>query len=230
MSNQELAEWAGKSKSYIEKRKKYWCENQLSKYANYKMAYGGVEIIEIIEPVFQGPGLKEVRKNFINYWGNGKEKIDSNKNCWYKMEDNMVNQLSETTGIEYVGMVKREKYGVPGKRTGTDGQSYWVFCKIIQGEAYSFSEEEEKIKKSLEDIYLKDQKKNVYKLKALRQALKEQEITQEEYSQMLEDIIEYEMGWAEFVEALQKKLGCQVGFRQRLEDGSWKVPEGSFVF
>lgn len=229
MTTQELADWSGKSLQNLQDHKKAWCERQLSKYAKFKIVRGGVEILEIFFSVYETSGKKEVKKKFKKYWGNGKENIDSLGNCWSKLKTNMTNDISDITGIAYVGLAKREAYGVPHKREGKLGKSQWVFCKIINGEAYSFTEEEQAIKAELEDRYLCGQKTLIYKLKSLKQSLIEKEITLEEFEVLSNDIMDREYGWEQFINALMERLGCVVGFRQELEDRAW-VEEGEFTF
>ena len=88
MSNQEIADWGNISKSYLEKRKDKWCKKNLSSKAKYKIVRGGVEILEIYDPVFSSSGKQEVHNKYLDYYGNGKQKIDSCINCYNKIKSN----------------------------------------------------------------------------------------------------------------------------------------------
>ena len=85
MTTQELANWSGKTLENLHNHKKKWCETQLVKYATFELVRGGVNIIQIINPIYETSGKKEVEKKFDKYWGHDDIKIDSGLNCWNKI-------------------------------------------------------------------------------------------------------------------------------------------------
>ena len=99
MSNEEIINWAQISSNYFLRIRKSWCEKQLSKYAKYNLVKGGVEILEIIKPVYVSNTKKEVEKNFSKCWGYEGYNIDTCKNACRKMQkilDNKINAADIT--------------------------------------------------------------------------------------------------------------------------------------
>lgn len=147
MSNKELAAWSHKSEKYLTDKKRAWCEKNLSKYAEYRDARGGVYITKIIMPVYATKPKKQIEKNFEKYWGTKEFKADTCKNCLDKMRGKLENiEIKETTLYDYTCQVKREMFGIPirDRYPGYKGKSRFVYCKInSSGEAERFTPEEE---------------------------------------------------------------------------------------
>lgn len=216
MSNQEIADWGNISKSYLEKRKNKWCKKNLSSKAKYKIVRGGVEILEIYDPVFSSSGKQEVHNKYLDYYGNGKQKIDSCINCYNKIKRAGVIKapLSDSTLYSYVCSSRRKDFGVSKKYDGELGHSQWVFCKIMpNGDVELFTEQEQEIKKKLEQKYLKSNTGVIYESRAIISAYKQKEITKEEYDEMLEELLTTEVGWDIFEAKFAEAIGYPVDFR-----------------
>lgn len=225
MSNEEIINWAQISSNYFLRIRKSWCEKQLSKYAKYNLAKGGVEILEIIKPVYVSNTKKEVEKNFSKCWGYEGYNIDTCKNACRKMQkilDNKIN-AADITIYSYICLTKREQYGVSNKYEGSIGESRQVFCKKINDEFIPFTEEEEKIKNELANKYLCTNKDKIITMKGLKSAYANGEITLDEYNEGIDELIDNEMGWLAFQEAFEKAIGCEVTFATLLIDNGIKI-------
>lgn len=226
ITTEEMAEWALLTPSYLNKNKKKWCEKHLTKYAKYQLKYGGVEIIEIFNPTYHSPLKTKVSKAFDSCWGNGREKIDKCTNAANKIR-NKINDpdANPNTIYQYTCTTKREFYGVPKKRGGIKGDSRYVLCKWINGEAYSFTEEEEKIKKELMSKYLQTREQQVIDMRAAKEAYLNHEITKEEYNETINSTLDTDVGWIQFIEKLQEAIDAEVGFGTLLEDNILLIRE-----
>lgn len=217
----EMAEWCDKSLDTFKKNRKRWSETKLVRYADFELKRGGIEILKVKDPVYNQSGFKEVQNKWRPYWGYNGLSIDSSKACWNKLKPNLTTELSDRTGQVYISKIKCEDYGVPfkkNKREGKKGHCNYVFCKIVNGIPEPFTEEEEKIKKELENKYLKTWKQCTYDIQALAAALKQNEISEEEYFEMLNVVIETKYGWEQFQTALEEAIGYPTDFRQELID------------
>ena len=213
MATKELAEWGGVSEKYLLSQKKRWCVNTLSKYAKYEIVKGGVTILEIMQPVFQSKVKKQVEKHFDECWGNKDFKADTCRNVANKLKKLITaDAVSDQTLYTYTCLTKREFYGVPKCYNGKYGDCHYIFCKKINGEALPFTEQEEKIRKTLFKIYLEGAEQQVLDLQAVKESYKNKEITEEEYLNAIEGIMENDCGWTLFVTRLEETLGCEVGF------------------
>lgn len=236
MSVEDLADWSQRSANTIKKDKKKWCEKNLSLYADYHYVYGGVEILSIKEPIFQGSGYKEVQQKYPKYWGTKGFPADTNINCWRKLKKNMTNPIKDSVGQAYISKARVEDYGIAiknRKKEGRFGRCYYVFCKIINGEAYPFTPEEEKIKQELKEKHLKTDADVVFELKCLSLALENKEIKEKEYTERVKDITATKLGWDAFQEALEKAIHCETDCRVFLEGNAIKIygiKKGKFEF
>lgn len=225
MSSQELADWSGQTSSHISNNKSKWCKKHLIKKAKYKGVYGGVEILEIYDPIFSSSGKQEVHNKYLDYYGNGKQKIDSCINCYNKIKRAGVIKapLSDSTLYSYVCSSRRKDFGVSKKYEGELGHSQWVFCKIMpNGDAELFTEQEQEIKKKLEQKYLKSNTGVIYESRAIISAYKQKEITKEEYDEMLEELLTTEVGWDIFEAKFTEAIGYPVDFRIELVENGIK--------
>lgn len=232
MSTNELAEWSSRKETTISKGKGKWCERFLSSHAKYNLIRGGVEILEIYDPIFSKSGKEEIHSKYLDYYGNENNKIDNCKNCFKKMKRaNAVKaQISDDTYYNYICASKREDYGVPKKYHGSKGFARWRFVKIMpNGEAEEFTDEEREIKSELEDKYLKTNKQLIYEAQAIITGRKEKEYSQEECDTMLEELLTTETGWNVFRRELEKAVGCRVDYRQELKDDEI-IKKGYFCF
>lgn len=216
MTTDELAEWADRSSRYLQDHKKKWCEKNLQKYADYDLVRGGVCITKIYNPIFQSSGLQEVRQKYLTYWGKDGLKIDSTGNCWDKLSPHMVNELKDKTGCRYIGLCRREDFGVARKTNkykGRKGECHYVFCKRINNEPVLFTEEEYRIKDELAKKYLKKvTEEDSVEVQALAKDYKNGEITAEEYAEIMAEIVSHDYSWFKFQTALEEAIGCETDF------------------
>ena len=233
MTDKELAEWCDKNLDGFKKNRSRWLKTQFSKYAEYTLAgRGKINITKIINPVYSASGKKEVATKFDEFWGNGTDRIDTNANCWRKMRNSMIAQLSDSTGQNYVGQIKRQDYGIAAhknQRNGEKGYCRYVFCKVIDGNGYFFDEEELRIKKELEQKYLCSHAKYAYMQQALYEDYKQGGLTKEEYIEALMETVEYDYDWAKFKEAFEQAIGYTVDFKTLLIDDE-VIPSIEFDF
>lgn len=234
MTVEQLAEWAGRKPSSLSNNKKRWCENNLQYYAKYELVRGGVKILEVINPYFTTSGRQEVRQKYLSYYGHDGIKADTARNCWEKMKPHIKADIADNSGISYTGEARREDFGtVKGnKRKGKKGSSRFVFGKIVNGEFYYFTEEEEAIKKELCKKYFHDVKvEYIEEQQALNWALKHKEITVEEYAESMQALLDKDVNWIDFQIALDDALGCETGFRVLIEEHAWSpLSEEEFDF
>ena len=201
MTTQELAEWAGKSAKYIADHKKKWCNTNLTKYAEYELIHGGVNIISIKQSIFITSGLQEVRDKWRQYWGYDNIPIDTNTKCWMKLSSEMVNEVKFETGRRYVGQCRRENYGVARKHNkydGIKGHCNYIFCKSINDKPVLFTEEELKLKTELANKYLKSNEQEEAERQALTKEYRRGDISQEEYAEAMAELTANNRGWIEF--------------------------------
>lgn len=229
-----MAEWCNKSLASYKKNRKRWAETKLAKYADYQLQRGGIEILSVKDPIYSPSGRKEVKEKWRSCWGNNGFDADTNKDCWQKLKPELINTISDSTGYRYLSEAKCEQYGVAYRRRareGTKGSSRYVFCKIIDGIPVPFADEDLKIKAELEKKYLKTSTDQIYELQALAADYKRGEITSEEYSEALTEIIDCDYGWEPFQRELNKQLGCYTDFRVLIEDRAWEIsPDDPFDF
>lgn len=225
MSNEEIINWAQISPNYYLRIRKAWCEKQLSKYAKHRLVKGGVEILEIIEPIYGTTAKKEVEKNFSKCWGHEGHNIDTCKNACRKIQKVLNNKIdvADATIYSYVCLTKREMYGVPKKYEGSIGESFYVYCKIVNNEYIPFTEEEEKIKKELAKKYLCTNTDRIIDLKAIKAAYQNGELEREDYEKAIDEIVDYELGWLAFQEAFEKAIGYPTAFATYLQDNAIKL-------
>lgn len=235
ITTEELADWAGISLKYLQDRKNVWCNKHLSKYANYKLKRGGVEIIEIFQPYYQTNGKKEVKEKYYEYWGTPEFRVSSPSDCWNAMKGDMTNILKDSTGRAYVSQSKCEEYGVPykkRKRGGSKGDCRYVFCKIKDGQYCPFTEREEEIRKKLNKKYFANREKEAYEMQALFSDFTKGNLTQEEYTEAVQELVSTDKGWIAFQNAFENAIGYLTDFAQLLEDNAIKTyaKEGEFEF
>lgn len=233
MTTQELADWGNVSLSYLQDRKKAWCEKQLSKHAKYQLKRGGVEILEIYIPMLLTSGKKEVEEKYLKHWGTPEYLVDTNKECWEKLKQDMKNELADSTGRAYISQARCADFGVAYKsrrREGTKGYCHYVFCKIVNGKPEPFSLEEEAIRKDLSKKYLSSREEEAYEMQALLRDFKEGNITKEEYCEAVSDTIANDKGWMQFQRAFEEAIGHITDFKIKLEPNAWEIPQGEFIW
>lgn len=231
VSSEELAEWSQRTSHYITNNKKKWCENFLSHYAEYELVRGGVIITKIIESVFNGPAKQQVANLFDSCWGTPTLKVDRCKYASEKIYKKLTGtKPKEKTVYSYTCLEKRKRYGVPKKRPGTHGESHWVFCKIVDKHYELFTPKEEAIKKELMKKYLASREDQVLEMRAAKADYEREEITKEEYQQIVDNILATDTGWDEFIQNFEKAIGYRTDFATLLEERAWTVQEGNFDF
>ena len=222
MSTQDLANWAQLSSGYLSKKKKAWCEKQLYKYARYRLVTGGVEILEIYEPVYHSSAKKDVEKHFMKCFGTKDFKADQCKSVCEKIKDKLnVLTVSDETYYSYTCQTKREWFGVPKKREGTHGYCQFVYCKVVNDEFVPFTEEEDKIRKELIKKYFnKEHEEDVFTVQAAKKAYKRKEITKEELYEIIEQVSDNEIDWIGFTAEFEKTIKARTAFATLIvEDG-----------
>lgn len=204
MSNKEVAEWGGITEAYFSKNRKSWCERVLSKYAEYELKRGYINIIKVIDPIRNPKVKKQIEKNWDKCWGTEDFPVDTCKRAAIKMQPliKFENIIKPNTFYNAVCATKRDLFGIPKKRDGRWGTSKWVFCKvrIDTGDACPFSSDELDMKKKLQERYFGNGYEKYEELKAARIALKRKEITKEDYDKVLEIILDYDKDWECFEE------------------------------
>ena len=193
------------------------------------MVRGGVNILKIVNPIFDTPAKKQVENLFEKCWGDNGLKIDRCINASRKIYDAMHNpKAKEKTVYAYTCDVKRTRYGVPKKRQGTHGNSRWVFCKVTPDLRYElFTEEEEQIKKELMQKYLSTREEQVIDMRAAKQSYESNEITLQEYQEIVDTILATDIGWDAFVFNFEQAIGCRTDFATLVEDRAW-IEEAPF--
>lgn len=215
MTNQELAEWFGISISSFKNRKKSKLK-ELDAFAKFKDVYGGVEILEIYNPVYskKGSASKQIIfDEFLNEWN--ESGLDTVSNVTKKIYFKRGNDLTvvEQTGYRYALQARDEYFGKPYLDMGKLGKCMYVWCKKeVTDEGVIilslFNEEEQAIKKELMTKYFKtDEEKDVM----LAEMVKAGEITKEQaYDKMTEMRGLNEEGFMGFKVALEEALGASI--------------------
>lgn len=215
MSNQELADWFGIGISSFKNRKRKKLE-ELSTFAKWEDAYGGVNILEIYNPVYskKGSAAKQIIfDEFLNEWD--KSGLDTVSNVTDKIYFKRGNELTvlKQTGYKYALQARDEYFGKPYLDMGKLGKCMYVWCKkevTDEGAVVLtlFNEEEQAIKKELMTKYFKtDEEKDVM----LAEMVKAGEITKAEaYDKMAEMRGLNEEGFIGFKTALEEALGASV--------------------
>ena len=237
MTNKELAEWSNVTEAYLSKHKKSWCEKKLSKYADYNNIRGGVEILKIKEPIYNCEGAKaQVKKNLRECWGRPNYRVDTCRNAANKIKKRIrpANLIADSTLYTYTCDAKRELWGVAKRYAGSEGTSYWVMCKIVNGEAAPFTEDELELCKELKAKYLKTDADRIIDLKAAKAAYDRGEIQKEDFGSIIDDIMNYELGWMAFEEAFTEAIGAPIDFQTLVEEDIIKILSnplpGDFTF
>lgn len=236
MSTDELAQWASLSTAHMTKNKKAWCEKHLKKYADFELVRGGIKILHIYHAVYETSGKKEVAKKYRSCWGNGTDLIDSNVNCWRKLKPDMINSLSDETGQKYVSEGRIDDYGIAirnKKRDGRLGYCEYRLCKIIDNNAYLFTDEEEKKRQELRKKYLSNRAEEAEELQKFAKAYRDGEITQEEYAQIMVEWTTIDKGWMAFQKEFEDYLGHKIDWRIIIHDDIIKhmaLTEDNFIF
>lgn len=234
MSDEEMADWCGKKLTTYKNKRKRWSETVLKKFAEYELTKGGTNILKIYDPIFN-PSLKqEVGNKWQDSWGYDGNLLDTNTNCWYKLKPQLTNSTNnDKTGIGYISFWKCAQFGSARrghKRDGELGSCRYVFCVIVNGKPQEFSVADLEEKARLEEKYLNPTYKGQkYEMRALYADYKRGELTQEEYEESLNDIVEMDLGWQQFEEAFDNYLKDTYGktaysdFRQKLEKNACKI-------
>lgn len=231
MTTEELAKWAQLSSSHIMKNKKSWCEKFLSKYAIYELKRGGIEIIQVLQPVFRTTLKTKVENNFDACYGDGEHKVDKCKNVSEKIQKKLDDpNVNANTVYQYVCSTKREWYGVSNQREGSKGHCKNVLCKIVNGQPTIFTEEEIVIRNRLMNKYLKSRSQQVIDMRAAKQAFENHEITKEEYDQVIDELLDTDKDWVGFLEEFEKQIGYPVDFGIEIIDNAIKIHSGKYEF
>ncbi len=217
MTVKELAKWFGVTESYMSKNKKSKIEKELGTFAEYRLVYGGVEIIKIKEPYYDKQFMKNkgiIFQHFDENWNeNG---LDTCKNVADKIFYKYGNQLTikDTTTYNYVIDARNEYYGKPFKDLGKFGKCQYVWCKedIIGDDGIvvytPLTEDELAIKeKMMKQYFGSNEEKDIMIAEMVHQG----EISKEEaYDLMTEYRGLNKKGFGSFMKALGEAIGATV--------------------
>ena len=155
MTNKELAEWFGIKPNSMTRIKKQKLE-ELKNFAEFEEIYGGVNITQIINPIYVKSSQK-IRQIYEQGFEELRQPIDTvshiNEKIYEKYYDKLPTLSSAESGYHYAIEVRNANYGIPFKGDGKRGCCYYLWCKVEQkGDEFyfvQFNEEEEKIKQDL---------------------------------------------------------------------------------
>lgn len=85
-------------------------------------------------------------------------------------------------------------------------------CKIVNGEAAPFTEDELELCKELKAKYLKTEADRIIDIKAAKVAYDRGEIKEKDLGAIIDDIMNYELGWMAFEEAFTEAIGAPIDF------------------
>lgn len=234
MSIQNLAEWANVSMQYLSKNKTKWCDKNLSSYAEYELVRGGVNILTVYDPYYANPVRQQIKELFPKVWGGEGHRIDTCKNAASKMERKIKHKKVESSTIySYLCQEKRELYGVPKKRGGKMGSCRFVMCKFVGEQPEPFTEQEEEVRQRLMKQYLQTTEDQVITMRGAKESLARNEITKEEYEEIINNTLETDVGWDKFIEAFEKECNITTGLATLVEDNAlliYKIKEDTFEF
>lgn len=218
ISDEDMADWCGKElKNYKNKRTR-WFRTVLVKYAKFNVVPGGVEILEIYDPIFNPSLKKEVGDKWEQYWGyEPNVYLDTNTACWNKLKKHLTftKEPKDSTGKSYISRCKCEDYGVARRdkqRRGKNGYCKYTYCVVIDGVPHHFSQKDIEVKAKLEDEFLKPTYKGQkYEMRALYVDYKRGDLSQREYEEALNGVVEKDLGWEEFENVLNEYLKEEYG-------------------
>ena len=61
ISDEDMADWCGKTLASYKKNRRRWSETKLTLYADFNLVHGGVIINKIYDPIYSPSGKKEGR-------------------------------------------------------------------------------------------------------------------------------------------------------------------------
>lgn len=188
MTTKEIAEWFGiKINSFNHNKTNKLKE--LENFADFEVEYGGINIINIYEPIYfkrSSMAYQVIKDNFDQAWH--KSGLDTaarvGSQIWIE-NPQIQDMISETTARQYACRIRKEFYGLVYKQNseGTKGtcHSKWV-AENNWDEAVLLSKEQEKqLKQTIKDIYANENEPLLYT------ALRNHEITEQEYQEALDE-------------------------------------------
>ena len=215
MKTTELADWFQMSYSTFRKKKKEKLE-ELKDYAEYDEVYGGVKIKKILnEEYHKKENPKEIIYNaFDKEWN--KDGLDSCTNVTLRIYRKYEDQLSvaESTVYKYTIAARNEFYGKPFQGGGKLGNCRYIWAKVVGTEPDGtkvlelFTEEEEKIKKTLMKKYFStDAEKEIM----IAEMVERGELTKEEaYDTLVRLKHLTSEGFMAFKDKLEKNIGSKI--------------------
>lgn len=214
MTNQEMAEWFGiKEKSFRTTRQKKL--EELKEYAIFEDMRGKVNIKQIIKKVYTkgSRDFKLIKEKTREQWN--ESGLDTCRLVAAKIAKKYRQELkvSDNTLYNYTCISKRELWGKTFGAGGEIGHCVSELCKVIDNVCIEFTEEENKIKKSLIKKHFGNLDEKVLFIKDL---LENEEITKEESWELLEDIAKLDSNYWLFKLELQEKIGCKITTATRI--------------
>lgn len=213
MTSKEIASWFGLSYAYFRNHKEKKLE-ELKLFAEFDEVYGGVNIKEIYEPIYQkqlGKTKQMVVSKIDQVWS--EDGLDSCTRVGYEICELLnkegVSRKPDTI-VAYTRQGRNELYGKPFIGNGKLGRCVYIWCKRdpATGEYSLLTPQEEQIKQNLQTKYFGDATEKQILVKGMVEA---GEITKEEAWDVLEEMTNMRTGnFMSFLKAIQEELGCQV--------------------
>lgn len=185
MTTKEIAEWFGiKINSFNHNKVKKLKE--LENFAEFKMEYGGINIINIYEPIYFKQSSKAyqiIKNNFEQAWH--KSGLDTaarvGSQIWIE-NPQIQDMISETTARQYACRIRKEFYGLVYKQNSKGTcHSKWVAENKWDEAVLLTKEQEKQLKQTIKDIYANENEPLLYT------ALRNREITEEKYQEALDE-------------------------------------------
>ena len=215
ITNAELADWFGVSTGSFATKKKEKLE-ELKYYANFYEDRGKIVITEIFNPVYSkqlGKNYQKIKEKVNEVWSpDGLDTCSRVGEEIYEIlsEEDSSFDLKNTTVVNYTRQGRNELYGKPFIGGGKIGECIYVWCKRDpeSGKYSLFNEQEDEIKKRLQQKYFGDTTEKQILVKGM---VDSGEITHEEAWDVLEELTNMKTGgFMGFLQELQAEVGCQV--------------------
>lgn len=216
MTAKELADWFGLTYGSYRVKKKEKLE-ELKNYAEYEEIHGGVIIKNILNEEYSRKGKKSkeiIYQAFDKAWN--KDGLDSCTNVTLRICRKYENELNiaESTVYKYAIAARNEFYGKPFQGGGKLGNCRYIWAKVVGTEPDGtkvlelFTEEEEKIKKTLMKKYFStDAEKEIM----IAEMVERGELTKEEaYDTLVRLKHLTSEGFMAFKDELEKNIGSKI--------------------
>lgn len=250
ISTKELADWFGMSYGSFRNNKTKKME-ELSSFCKYKEVYGGIEVIEIMDPVYvkEADKKKELIKNvFIGEWqGSNQNNLNTCANVAKSIDKKYGKELKlkESTIETYARDVRTDLFGVPSFSDGTLGSCQYLWAKAIPVDDNTYiceklTEAEVELKnKLLKKYFTVKNADDIEKKFIIKEMVNTGEITKDMAYDLTCDLDGLnEVGFRRFLAELRSSLGCPIiktteiliGQFLQAEKAQLQLNEGEFDF